>query len=453
MRLRVGSGKSSISRKVLGLLARAVALALLGCLITTSLAAQKTSRGTVRHHRVEEQDPLSVKLNSAEDAIAKQDYATAEPLLKQVVEERPDDYAAWYDLGFLYHAQGRIDDSIEAYKKSVQAKPTVFESNINLGLALAASGKPEAEQYLRAATKLAPASHPEQGHKRAWIALGHLLQQPNPEEAVNAFRQAAVADPKDPEPHLLAGSVLEKLKNPEAEQEFQLALATDPHSSDAMSALTNYYMAQHRYPDAENLLRKLVVVRPDDAGGHIQLGRMLAITGKSQEAAVELETGLKLDAADEDAQRDLAEVYVDLKNFAASEKLYSALVSKYPNDASLHQKLGRVLLKDKKYPEAENEFLKAVKLNPNSGEAYGDLALAANQNQHYPIVIQALDLRGKLLSENPMTYFLRAIAYDHMRDAKQASKYYHEFLNAAGNQYPEQVWQAEHRLIAIEPKK
>lgn len=52
-----------------------------------------------------------------------------------------------------------------------------------------------------------------------------------------------------------------------------------------------------------------------------------------------------------------------------------------------------------------------------------------------------------------MSYFLRATAYDHLREMKLAAKYYHEFLNAAGTNYPDQQWQAKHRLIAIEPKR
>jgi Tfp pilus assembly protein PilF len=243
------------------------------------------------------------------------------------------------------------------------------------------------------------------------------------------------------------------LQNPEAEQEYQLALTADRNSSEAMTALTNYYMAQHRYADAENLLRKLVVLRPEDAGTHIQLGRMLAISGKSEDAAPELETGLKLDPSDENAKRDLAEVYTDLKKFGDAEKIYSDLLVKLPNDAGLHYRFGRTLLQQKKFELAEQELRKAVQLKPDVGEPYGDLAIAANENKHYPMVIQALDLRAKLLPENPMTYFLRATAYDHLRDAKQASKYYHEFLNVAGGKFPDQEWQATHRLIAIEPKK
>jgi len=435
-------------------MARTAALALLSCLFAGApLVAQTSSQGTVRRHRVEEQDPIAAKLNRAEEAMGKQDYQSAEPILKEVVAERPDDYVAWYDLGFLYHAQDRADESIAAYKKSVQAKPTVFESNMNLGLALAAAGKVEAEQYLRAATKLTPTSQPERGRKQAWIALGHFLEQTDPEEAVNAFRQAAIVDAKDPEPHLLAGSVLEKLKNPEAEQEYQIALAADRDSSDAMTALTNYYTAQHRYADAENLLRKLAILRPNDASIHIQLGRMLAMSGKSEDAATELESGLKLDPSDENAKRDLAEVYSDQKKFGDAEKIYRDLLSKLPNDAGLHYRLGRSLLQQKKFDLSQQELMKAVQLKPDVGEPYGDLAIAANENKNYPIVIQALDLRAKFLPDNPMTYFLRATAYDHMRDTKQASKYYREFLNVAGGKFPDQEWQATHRLIAIEPKK
>jgi len=452
MGLRVGQGKSKLALTARMGFAGLIGIALL-VLSTSPLPAQKGGHTTVRHHRVQDQDPTNAKLTAAEEAISKQDYATAEPLLKQVVAERPDDYAAWYDLGYLYHALKRNDAAIEAYRKSVQAKPTVFESNLNLGMALAAEDKSEAEQYLRSATKLTPTSNPQQGHKRAWMALGHLLEIRQPQEAVDAFRQAAVIDSKDPEPHLLAGAILEKLKSPDAEQEFQLALSLDPASSDAMVALTNLYTAQKRFGDAENLLRKLITLRPADAAVRLQLGRMLGIAGRNEDAAAEIEAGLKLDPNDQNAQLDLAQLYVKLKKFGEAQRIYAALLGKYPDDANLHSQFGRALLQQKRYGDAENELLKAVHLNPHSGDLYGDLAITANENKHYPVVLQALDARAKYLPEIPMTYFLRATAFDHLHDAKQASRYYHEFLNVAGGKYPEQEWQAKHRLIAIEPKK
>jgi len=422
--------------------------------LVANTARAQTSHETIRHRRVEETDPAAVKLAEAETDIDKQDYAGAEPLLKQYLEAHPESYSAWYDLGFAYHGLGKNEDSIAAYRKSVAAKPDLFESNLNLGLALAGAGQLEAEQFLRAATKLKPASGSAQSSKHAWMALGNLLVTSKPDDAAASFQQAAMLDAKDPEPHLLAASLLEKQQHAaEAEKEYQQALAVAPESSDVLAALTNFYMGQKRFADAESLLHKLVVLHPNDASAHLQLGRMLAISGKNEEAAAELETGLKLDPSDSKAQRDLADLYADSGKYDQAQKVYRALLVSYPKDAGLHYGVGRMLLKQKQYQQAEQELLRTVQLQPDLGTAYGDLAVAANENKDYSLAIKAVDLRAKYLPEIPMSYFLRATAYDHLRDVKQASKYYHQFLDVAGGKYPDQEWQAKHRLIAIEPKR
>jgi tetratricopeptide (TPR) repeat protein len=430
-------------------LARAGHIALFVALILASASAQ-----TVRHHRVQVQDPDAAILSDAETNIGKQDYASAEPLLKKYLAAHADNYTAWYDLGFVYHALGRNDEAIAAYQKSIAAKSDVFASNLNLGLILAETGNPGAVEYLRAATRLNPTSNPAQGHKRASIALGRVLESSNPDQSLEAYEQASAVDPKDPEPHLLAGSLLEKQqKADEAEKEYQQALAAAPDSSDALIALSNLYMRQKKFAEAQTPLKKLVSVHPNDASAHFQLGRMLAISGKNDDAIVEMEAGLKLDPADSKAQRDLADMYADAKRFEDASRLYSALLTTHPDDADLHVGLGRVLLKQRKFAAAEQELIKAVKLKPEWGEAYGELAVAANENKDYALAIKAADMRAKYIPENPMSYFLRATAYDHLRDAQNAAKYYHQFLAVAGGKYPDEEWKATHRLIAIEPKK
>ena len=73
----------------------------------TIWAGAQTSGKAVRHHKGEVDDPSSPpELIRAESAIEKQDYTTAEPLLKKVVASDPANYAAWFDLGFLYNALG-----------------------------------------------------------------------------------------------------------------------------------------------------------------------------------------------------------------------------------------------------------------------------------------------------------------------------------------------------------
>ena len=366
----------------------------------------------------------------------------------------PNHYLAWFDLGFVQNALGNIAESIAAYRKSVAAKPDVFESNLNLGLMLAKNNQPDAEQFLRAATKLKPTSRADEGHARAWLSLAHVLEASNPDEAVAAYRQAAALQPKDPEPHLSAGQLLEKRNlQTDAEQEYRQALALAPDSGEAVIALANLYMHGRRFSEAEEILRKITAMHPEEPTARVQLGRVLAAEGKRDEAIAELEAAAKLASEHMTLQRDLADLYAAAGQHEQAEKKYRLLLASRPNDAELHHALGSALLKQHKFPDAQDEFYAAVKLKQDFAAAYGDLAVAANENKNYALAIQALDARGKFLPEIPVGYFLRATAYDHLRDYKHAAENYHRFLEVASGKYPDQEWQARHRLIAIEPKK
>jgi tetratricopeptide (TPR) repeat protein len=410
----------------------------------------------VHHIRVQDEDAPAqpAELTQAETAIEKRDYAAAEPLLWKLLDRQPASYVGWFDLGFVENELGRLDDSIAAYRKSVAAKPDVFESNLNLGLQLAKTGQPEAEQFLRAATQLKPTAHAAEGQYRAWLSLGETIEKSNPEEALAAYQRAATLQPKETEPHLSAGQLLEwENKYAAAEREYKEALALDSRSTDAVMGLANIYMRGRRFPEAEEYLRKLLAANGDSAAVHIQLGRVLAAESKTDAAIGELQAGVKLAPSDDAAQRDLADVYLGAGKNDLAEAAYRALLAAHPNEAELHDGLGKALLWQKKSPEAQREFVISVTLKPNFGGAYYDLAFAANDNKDYPVIIRALDTRAKLLPETPMTYFMRASAYDHLRDFKKAAANYHLFLNNAGGKYPDQEWQAKHRLIAIEPKK
>jgi len=432
---------------------RIAPLVLAVCL--TGSAIPRSMGQTVRHHKVAEQDPaFPPELTQAEAAIEKKDYATAEPLLKKVVVADPANFQAWFDLGFVYNGLGNAEESIAAYRKSVAAKPDVFESNLNLGLMLAKSSQPDAEQFLRSATILKPTANVDEGRARAWLSLGHVVESNKPDQALDAYRQAASLLPKDPGPHLSAGALLQQESRfADAEQEYRQVLALDPNSTDAMTGLANIYMRGNRFADAGEVLRKLAALQPDDAHIHSQLGRVLAAAGKNDEAIAELQTAAKLAPGDSEVQGDLLDLYVTAGKYDQAEAQYRALLGVHQGDAELHHGLGVVLLKQHKYPEAQQEFLVAVKLKPDFGAAYGDVAAAAMENKNYGLALQAADARAKFLPEVAASFFLRASAYDHLRNYKMAALNYHRFLEMANGQYPDQEWQARHRLIAIEPKK
>ncbi len=431
---------------------RTVTNAILLTVLTACAFAQ--THTTVRHYK-ERIDDTPPEIAQAEDAIQKNDFTGAETLLKKAIDKDPNNYQAWFDLGFVLNRLGRADESIAAYRKSVAAKPDVFESNLNLGLMLVRTNNSEAEQFLRAATGLKPTAHVEEGQARAWLVLGHLLESKKPDDALLAYRKASELIPKDPEPHLSAGLLHERQKEfSDAETEYKQVMTLDPHSTEAVIGLTNIYMKSNRLDDAEPLLRRLAAERPDDAGIHLQLGRVLVAEGKRDDAIAELQTALKLAPSDADAQRELADLYSSAGKNDLAEGAYRALVASQPKDPELHRGLGHALLLQKKFPEAEQEFLIAVRLKRDWQDVYFDLAFAASENNNYELAIRALNGRELLNAEMPAPYFfLRASAYDHLHENKLAALDYHRFLEVANGKYPDQEWQATHRLIAIEPKK
>ena len=66
-------------------------------------------------------DGLDLKMarGKAEAALEQCDYTAAEPLLKSVVEKNPNNYQAWFDLGFLYNAQNKPLRSITSFNPAI----------------------------------------------------------------------------------------------------------------------------------------------------------------------------------------------------------------------------------------------------------------------------------------------------------------------------------------------
>ena len=58
-------------------------------------------------------------------------------------------------------------------------------------------------------------------------------------------------------------------------------------------------------------------------------------------------------------------------------------------------------MQEKKYPEAQQELLMAVKLKPDLGEAYGNLAVVASENKNYQLAMRALDTRPSCCRRPP----------------------------------------------------
>jgi tetratricopeptide (TPR) repeat protein len=394
-------------------------------------------------------------LDQAEALLAKRNYSAAQPLLQQATANDPKSYQAWYDLAYCEQALNHNSEALTAYKKSLEINPKVFETNLNLGLLMANSAdRDQAIYYLQAATQLQPVSNPAQAREHAWLALGRLKASSNPAEAERAFAEATKLVPADFEPHLMLAELYENSsKLAEARTEYQQALAGAQGEARrrALRGLVNISLGSKQYAEAEKGVREYLVTNPADSQAHLLLGRLLAAQGKNEDALAELSRV----GSEDNAQvlREKASLLMELNRETEAVPIYKQLVNQDGSDAQLRYEYGLALMHRHQWPDAETQLLAAAKLNPNLADAYGDLAVVASENQHYDLALKALDIRTKLLGDNPGTYFLRATSLDHLRRFPEATQSYKQFLAAANGKYPDEEWKARHRLIAIEKLK
>lgn len=427
----------------------------LAIVLSCSCFAQTAAPAHHSRAAVEERSSAGDLLDKAESLLAKNDYAAAEPLLQQATTKDPGSYQAWYDLGYAHQALKRQNDAIADYEKSIQINPRIFESNLNLGLTLAAMDRrAEAIKYLSTATQLEPANHSAPGKEHAWMALAKLQEGTNSKQAEQGFLEALKLAPKDPEAHLSLAELYENQgKLEEAKPHFEQALASSEINgrAQALRGLVNIAIASKQYTEAETDVRQYLALTPTDGQAHLLLGRLLAAEGKNAEALVQLDAAGN--ASDPAVLRDKAQLLLALNRNLEAIAIYKQLIEQNGGDGRLHYQYGLALMQQHQYPAAQEQLIAALKLKPNLVGAYGDLAVVASENKQYDLALKALDVRTKFLGENPGTYFLRATALDHLRRYPEATQNYRQFLSAANGKFPDQEWQARHRLIAIQNLK
>jgi tetratricopeptide (TPR) repeat protein len=428
---------------------KTIAIALLASLALPTLAQTRPAHKP-HPQSITDDNRAANALKEAESLLHKQQYQQAEEKLQAIVTQQSENPQAWFDLGFAQSHQGKSTEAIAAYKKATQLDPKWFEAQQNLGLTLAKSGDLNAAATaLKAAVTLKPTIGGQQALAGAWISLAQVTEESQPQDSLAAYQKAAELDPANPEAQLGMARMAERSGNIAAAEQQYLKLA-EAGNNDSVERLISLYLKQKRFADAETWLRKYLAANPQNAAAQLQLGNLQAAEGKTQEAIATLEP-LYTAAPDPKLARALAGLYLETKQYPAAADLLRPLIAQNPNDAQLHLDYGTALMHQLNYPEAQTVLLKAVQLDPNLLQAYSDLAYAAEQNKNYQLTIRALDARAKVQPETPGTLFLRATAYDNLRMYKPAVENYKLFLKAAAGKFPDQEFQARHRLKAILP--
>ena len=405
------------------------------------------------------EDAVSQQIREAESALEKQDYKGAEAKLRALAAANPKDGRVLYDLGFAEERNGEEADAAKAYAASAVALPEFAEPRIALGLLDARTGRSEAArgELLEVAnlSTAAPALR-----ARALRALAHLDETSKPEVAREELLAALKLSAETPDDVLTGAELAEGAGNAaDAEAAYRRALALLPGDIDATAGLVHVLQQQGKLADADGVLSKGLKAHPKDARLVAQATTLYAAEGKEGEAIQLLEQLRASDpkiATDPDTTQLLAQLYTVHGQDADAERLYATLLTASPKDPVLLDALGSAQVKQGHDAEAEATLMKAVGLRTEFhdekawGEAAGHLAFAASKNHDPKTCLQALADRATVLPNSPTSLFLEATAYDTLHEYKEAAKAYRAFLAMANGKFPDQEFEARHRLVAVD---
>jgi tetratricopeptide (TPR) repeat protein len=391
---------------------------------------------------------------AAESKIEQRDFAAARPLLEKQLARNPSDARALFDLGYVEDATGHDDQAAVDYRKAIAANPKQFEARLALGLLLAHQSLFEsAREQLQQATQLTPDPPNPVTQAQAFRTLAQLDRTADPPAARDALVAALKLTPETPGDLLLTAQIAEANGDTElAQTAYQRLLSGTPSpevASAANGGLAQLLIKQKKYADAEPLLKAALARDPRDAALNAQLANALLAQDKTSEALPILETLQQLEPGNQAIDQMLADAYSQAGQPEKADPIYARMALAHPENEDILAGQGENYLRERRYPEAQQVLEKAVKRKPDDGDAWSGLAFASSENKQYPIALHALSMRANLLGETPVSYFLWATTYDNLHLPKQAQEYYHKFLAAAGGKYPDQEWQAKHRLVAL----
>ena len=394
----------------------------------------------------------------AEKLFDRQDWGGAAALLRPLVAHDPKNAHAQYDLGFALDNAGDAAGAQRAYEAAAAADPNLVSARVSLGLLLArqwdAAG---AARWLRAATILPEDAASRPARAQAERALARLDLSTAPERARDELVAAIRLSSEQPDDVPLSGEIAEALHDDSAaELAYARVLAANPGDPAATADYVRVLLRESKQSEAGAALERGLAAHPGSPPLIAAQADLLLRAKKVDEAIPLLEQLHRDDAGNAAVTRLLARAYVAAGTPEKANDLFAALL-RDSNDPVLEADWADSLIRQKRNAEAEAVLQRALTRQFPSPDAKANaaakLAFAAAAGQHPVVVLRAVQIRDELVPPDAATTFLLASAHDTLHHTAQAAEKYREFIQLAGQSFPDEVWQAQQRLQVLRRAK
>jgi len=219
-------------------------------------------------------------LMQANNLITEGDEAGGERKLLELLEANDSLVDGWVSLGKLYRRQGRMAESLVAFREANARRPQDPFLVSRLANALISAQQPaEAEQHLLVAQE----KHPDNplivfAMARVMESTGRLA------EAETLFRRSLTLDPRSAPAHVrLASLALLRGDNPAVNAELDAALKLDPRVPEASLVRGQLLQRQGRFEEAALAYREELRKSPGDLPAALALSRVEGRLGRPAE--------------------------------------------------------------------------------------------------------------------------------------------------------------------------
>jgi tetratricopeptide (TPR) repeat protein len=206
-----------------------------------------------------------------------------------------------------------------------------------------------------------------------------------------------------PQDHWLHHNFAEFLTNtgdlPAATEQMRAVCDLLPENHAGYFQLGRLLALQKKYDEARSCLETSLRLRPDIFDVRVELGQVLAAQGKLEEALTEFDRAQR-DHVEADARVNFLRADVLARQGKRLDSIASLreAIRLRPAYAEAHELLGMELALESHYPEAQEQFEEVVRLRPNHAEAHLNLGIALARQRRFG---EALDHFATTLRIDP----------------------------------------------------
>src|ERR1700686_3568215 len=311
---------------------------------------------------------LQVALSHAARLLPAQPALAAEQAA-EILKVVPDHPVAMLLLAVAHRSCGDPASALEGLERLCRNQPGWGTAQYELGTTLGSLGQGEAAiAALRRAVAL-KSDMPD-----AWRALAdHLAAIGDADGADAAYARHIKAATKDP--RLLApAAALVDNRIPEAEALLREHLKGHPTDVAALRMLAEVAARLRRYADAQLLLERCLELAPSfDAARH-NYATVLNRQGKAAAALPNVEQMLAREPPNPGYRNPKAAVRANVGDYAASARVYEAVLQEFPQQAKVWMSYGHSLKTSGRLADSIAAYRRAIATQPTLGEAYWSLA-------------------------------------------------------------------------------